>query len=84
MTMFSANATALDFQPVPEEVASLIGATAWQAHRGTFTFTIASHEALGGFEIAVAFNADYLPQGPFETFEEAAEACNKATQRLRC
>jgi len=82
MTMFAKTPAELDFQPVPEEVASLIGATAWQAHRRSFTFTIANHEALGGFEIAVAFNADYLPQGPFKTFEEAAEACNTAMQRL--
>jgi len=79
MTMFS---SPLDFQPIPQEIAGLVGATAWQAKRGSFVFTIATHEALGSFEISVAFNADYLPVGPFETFEEAAGACNNATQRL--
>lgn len=72
----------LDFAPIAG-LEEMMGAKGWLAKRGSFTFTIASHpDSPGSFDISIALSTDYLPKGPFQTFEQAADACNQALHRL--
>ncbi len=70
----------LEFKLVPG--IEFIGALVWQAHRAGFVFTIVFHPAMPDFEISIACRADYLPKGPFKTFDQAMEACNQVVNRM--
>jgi hypothetical protein len=73
----------LDFKPIPEGVAAILGAQIWQARHGSFVFTIVTHPTLNGeYDMTIACVADYLPHGPFSSLEEAVTACNSAANTL--
>lgn len=76
---------ALDFDPLPADLCAPFDVECWTAQRGPFHYTIVTHPSLeGGFEVSVRFMPDYLPQGPFNSLEDAMRACNQTVATLEC